>query len=266
MAQSRSAIVCAGERREGFSVSDSAEGAQHDDGDVAESLVNRIGAGDRAAESELVERYRRGLFFVLRKECGDTELAQDLVQDTFVKVIRNAREGRIQKPRALSWYLRRMGVYQLIDLRRKESRRRTSASTEATEAAASESASPLELVDDDQTAGFVRRILEEMTVPRDRELLRRFYLMGQDKQVIASEFEITPEHFDRVKSRALIRLRKLVNEHLGHRGLSQVDLLLVLLCLTGGAMMSLDGNGGERYPGDFGPATNAQGVAQVVSA
>lgn len=203
---------------------------------IAESLVGRIGAGDRSAEESLVAHYRRGLFLILRKECGDSELAQDLTQDTLEKVIRNAREGKIRKPRALAGYIRHLGVYQLIDLRRKENRRKTTPSADIAEYVADDNTNLVDMVDSEQTGHLVRQLLDEMAVLRDRELLRRFYLIGQDKAVIAKEFDITPAHFDRVKSRALLRLRKLAIEHLKTRGAVPADLLsiLLLVALAGG--------------------------------
>lgn len=197
--------------------------------EIAESLVGRIGAGDRAAENELVARFRRGLFFILRKESGDAELAQDLTQDTLEKVIRNARDGKIQKPRALAHYIRHVGVYQLIDYRRKETRRKTSPSADIADQVPAEGISVLEQVDNNQIAELVRKLLKEMTVERDIEVLRRFYLIGQDKATIAAEFDMTPAHFDRVKSRALLRLRKLMTENLKSRGALRSDILGVLL-------------------------------------
>lgn len=207
-----------------------------DSGEYSAELVARIGAGDRAAEQELVARFRRGLFFVLRKECSDPELAQDLTQDTFEKVIRNARAGKIQKPHALAWYIRRMGVYQLIDLRRKEKRRQTTPSPDIAQYVIDDSEGPAESVSADQSGVFVRQLLDEMTVERDRELLRRFYLVGQDKKVIAKEFDITLAHFDRVKSRALLRLRKLVNDHLKQQGTVRKDFLALFIV---GALLSV---------------------------
>ena len=227
-----------------------------DAGDLAESLVQRINTGDRRAEEELVAHYHRGLLFVLRKECGDSQLAEDLTQDTFVKVINNAREGKIQEPRALAWYIRRMGVYQLIDLRRKEGRRKTTPSADIEQHGVAESASVTDIVDGQQAGHLVRRLLEGMSVERDRELLRRFYLIGQDKSVIASEFGITLAHFDRVKSRALQRLKKLTTEYLDERGAKRSDLLSLLLMA---AFIAAAGGAATDVSADDGPVNFVEG-------
>ena len=50
---------------------------------IAARLVPAIRNGDPAAESELVERYSRGLGYLLARKCGDRERARDLLQETF---------------------------------------------------------------------------------------------------------------------------------------------------------------------------------------
>lgn len=228
-----------------------------------ESLVRRIGSGDSSAEGELVTHYRRGLYLILRRECGDADLAEDLTQDTLAKVIVNAREGKIQKPRALAGYIRQLGIYQLIDLRRKEKRRKTTPSADIEQYTAAENLSLLDAVDGEQAGKLLRQLLDEMTVDRDREILRRFYLIGQDKAVIAKELEVTAAHFDRVKSRALLRMRKLVLEHLKAHGAARADLLsivFILILVSGGfAEPALKG---DSSTADTARATAAAGVGE----
>ncbi|MCH9693194.1 MAG: sigma-70 family RNA polymerase sigma factor [Gammaproteobacteria bacterium] len=199
---------------------------------LAESLVERISSGDRSAEEQLVMHYRRGLYLILRKECGDPDLAEDLTQDTLEKVIMNARDGKIRKPRALAGYIRQLGIYQLIDLRRKEKRRKTKPSADISEYIAADNTSLIDAVDSDQAGELLRELITELPMARDREMLRRFYLVGQDKSVIANELGVTPAHFDRVKSRALLRMRKLVLGHLKSHGAARADLLSIIFIVT----------------------------------
>jgi RNA polymerase sigma factor (sigma-70 family) len=46
-------------------------------------LVAAVAAGDRAAAERLVERTYRGVYALLRRLCGDSELAADLTQETY---------------------------------------------------------------------------------------------------------------------------------------------------------------------------------------
>ncbi len=48
-------------------------------------LLAALAAGDRQAAERLVERTYRGVFALLRRLCGDPDLAADLAQDTYRK-------------------------------------------------------------------------------------------------------------------------------------------------------------------------------------
>ncbi len=76
-------------------------------------------------------------------------------------------------------------------------------------------------VEQASTASLVRRLLEELSHYRDREVLRRFYLLEQGKEEICKEFGIAPGTFDQVIFRARARLRSMLQA----RGTSGRDLL-----------------------------------------
>ncbi|HVT57614.1 MAG TPA: sigma-70 family RNA polymerase sigma factor [Thermoanaerobaculia bacterium] len=48
-------------------------------------LLAALAAGDRAAAERLLERTYRGVFALLRRLCGDSDLAADLTQETYRK-------------------------------------------------------------------------------------------------------------------------------------------------------------------------------------
>lgn len=48
-------------------------------------LLAALAAGDRQAAERLVERTYRGVYALLRRLCGDADLASDLTQDTYRK-------------------------------------------------------------------------------------------------------------------------------------------------------------------------------------
>ena len=61
-----------------------------------EALVKRFNSGDSNAFSEIVERFQRPVFSVVYRMVGNVEDAEDVVQDTFVKIYRHlgSFEGR----------------------------------------------------------------------------------------------------------------------------------------------------------------------------
>ena len=59
---------------------------------VEAALVRRAAAGDAAALTELVNRYRESLYVRVRRIVGDHHVADELLQETFVRLWKHARE------------------------------------------------------------------------------------------------------------------------------------------------------------------------------
>jgi RNA polymerase sigma-70 factor (ECF subfamily) len=75
-------------------------------GEVQESrLLAAMAAGDRAAAEQLVERTYRGVFALLRRLCGDPDLAADLTQETYRKAW-NALHGFNGRAQFSTWLCR----------------------------------------------------------------------------------------------------------------------------------------------------------------
>jgi RNA polymerase sigma-70 factor, ECF subfamily len=183
---------------------------------VSAELVRRIGAGDRAAEAEMVRRYSRGLMYVLRRRTADQDLAQDLAQDTFRIALERLRGDGIDQRERLAGFLYSTARNLLIAHQRKEWRRATVADSEAVDRFPDDSRSPFQDVSRAQVCRLVRRLLEEMHVPRDREILVRVYVQDQDKDEICRALKLDSVHFNRVLHRAKGRFRQLL-EHAERR-------------------------------------------------
>jgi RNA polymerase sigma-70 factor (ECF subfamily) len=74
---------------------------------------------------------------------------------------------------------------------------------------------------DAEAAMAVRALLREMPQPRDRLMLKRFYLEDHDKEVICEELALTEAAFNQALSRARKRFRQILEE----RGFAKRDLL-----------------------------------------
>jgi RNA polymerase sigma-70 factor (ECF subfamily) len=172
-------------------------------------LVNRIETGDRVAEADLITRFEHGIKLILLKRTGSAQLANDLCQDTFVVALRKVRAGELRKPQCLSAFIRQTAVNICIDHYRKEKRyihqddgtislHHTHIDNKAAK------------IDCQATRALLETSLDQLAMPRDREILRRFYLADEDKGRICQDLDLSSPHFDRVLYRAKQRMRELI--------------------------------------------------------
>lgn len=183
-----------------------------DEARVNTELVRRISQGDRAAETELWNRYSRGLLFMLRRWTGDPDAAEDLRQDTFEIAIEKIREGSLNDPAALAGFLRGIARNRVSGKFQKRKRHKTTADSDVIAEVPDLDADPAGEVSREETAALVRELLDELPVPRDREILLRLYVHDADRAEICAELGISSEHFSRVLFRSKGRFRELLLE------------------------------------------------------
>lgn len=172
-------------------------------------LVHDIRAGDADAERVLVERYSRGVTFLLRELTGDADRADDLHQETFRLVLAKVRAGELREPDKLSAFIHQLARNLFIAEYRKSAQRRT-ADIEAVAAVADPTPGPLQRLLDKENAAAVRRLLAELKPDRDREILLRFFVAAHSKEAICAELGLSSLHFNRVLHRARQRLKDLL--------------------------------------------------------
>jgi len=69
-------------------------------------IVGLLQKGDKKAITLLYENYADALFGVILKVLNDEELAQDALQETFIKVWRNAKSYNAKKAKLFTWLYR----------------------------------------------------------------------------------------------------------------------------------------------------------------
>lgn len=186
--------------------SDTATAARHE----VVRLVERIQAGERTAEAELVTRFSHGLLLMLRRLTGNPSLADDLHQETLALVLEKIRRGEVREPERLAGFIRSTARNLFIADRRKEARY-SSLPEDETESfpERSPAAAPFDRAAAEEEAQQVQQILSELRFDRDRQLLLRFYLRDDSKEEICSALEIDPERFHMLLHRARERMREL---------------------------------------------------------
>jgi len=184
-----------------------------DEAEVAADFVRRIAAGDASAEGELVERYSRGLRYLLRRLGAAPELADDLHQETFRIVLERLRKKALDEPEGLAGFLRGTARNLMIAERRKTARRRTESDDKEVAEAVHPAPSQLSTVLLDEEAETVRRLIRELPTDRDRQLLLRYYVSEEAKESLCVDLGLDSLHFNRVLFRARQRFKEILEHH-----------------------------------------------------
>lgn len=181
-----------------------------DDAATVVELVLRVGGGDRDAEAALVERFSRGLYAYLRRLGCPPALAEDLHQESFRVLLERLRGRGLEEPAGLPGFVRGIARNLYLAERRKVAVRQTAGDEHALARTRDPRSGQLRRVLDVEAAALVRRLIGDLEVPRDRQILFRFYIAEDDKETICRDLELSSQHFNRVLFRARRRFKKLL--------------------------------------------------------
>ena len=144
-----------------------------------EQLMDGLGGPEvEAALSTLYDHYSRTVFGVGLKLLGDRSLAEELVQEVFLKVWRSSHTFDPSRASFSTW-LYKVTRSVALDLHRKRARRIRPVSDENSQMTATRdsSPSPQEIVDDSWLSWRVSRALEELDATQ-REVIELAYFQG----------------------------------------------------------------------------------------
>lgn len=176
--------------------------------DTAAGIAQRIQQGDVAAEALLVTRFGRGLRVVIRHASSDPAVAEDLFQETFRLALERIRAGALRDPGQVAAFL--AGLARTLATEHfRRLRRAPREDASVLEWMAAPGGSSLDVVVRREEARLVAATLESLPTDRDREVLRRFYLTMDDKDLICADLGLTRLQFNRVLYRARERFREL---------------------------------------------------------
>src|SRR5690349_21371409 len=82
------------------------------------SLVNRIIAGDREAEAELVKHFQPAVLNIIR-QATNSSMIEDFAQDTLLLVIVKIRNGELNHPERLGAFVVKVAKNRVIEQMRK---------------------------------------------------------------------------------------------------------------------------------------------------
>jgi RNA polymerase sigma-70 factor, ECF subfamily len=175
-------------------------------------LVQRIRAGSRQAEEELVERYSRGVWFVIRQQISEQDVAEDAYQESLRLVLEKVRAGEVREPERLSGFICSLARNVIIEQFRRQSRRRAREEQDTGRPFATPEPSQLDGLLREEQGALARQVLASLPSDRDRKVLYRFYLADDDKDEICADLGVTALHFNQILFRARERYKRLFEE------------------------------------------------------
>lgn len=176
----------------------------------AESLAISISRGDMKAAEEFMKEYYKWLLFVIRKTFPKMNYHEDVVQDAFLLIINHLKQNKIKKIEAVLGYLRTSAINIGREYLSKQNRT-VSVDSETMNLIEDSKGDVLSSLIWENKVEYVKKLMNELTMKRDREILYKFYFKDIDKTVICNQLNLTPVQFDKVIHRAKMRLKKIID-------------------------------------------------------
>jgi RNA polymerase sigma-70 factor, ECF subfamily len=176
------------------------------------SLVTAISEGSNS-QDQLYLRYRRPLLQVFLQRRIARDVAQDLLQRTFLQAIKKIRAEGLEDPSKLGGYLYRTACNLATAYWRGELARRRDMDTELLANLRDETLSLEERVDHELLAKCVRSLMTHLPMARDREVLLRFYINEEPKEAICRSLDLSDLQFNQVLWRARQRFGEILRKH-----------------------------------------------------
>ncbi|WP_111493227.1 MULTISPECIES: RNA polymerase sigma factor [Marinobacter] len=137
------------------------------------ALLARVAQHDRAAFRALYERMAGRMFGVCQKLANQPELAEEALQDAFVRIWHHASEYHSERGTPLNWMLT-IARYRTLDLIRARKVRQT-AGDDRLEQVADDSANPLDASLQADGAAALQGCLEELSEDQRDSILLSYY-------------------------------------------------------------------------------------------
>ena len=173
----------------------------------------------------LIKAHYERLVRLMCCKLNNRELARDLSAEAIKVTLEHASSGRLGEARLVAGYVFKVGMNLLRNHRRNmDNRADMRADVEALADIAQPEAG--DAIEGEQNRQLARELLEALG-PRDREIIRRFYLDEQDREQICRELGLSVPTFNQLIYRARQRLKSLIQA----RGLTKADLFCLSVLL-----------------------------------
>jgi len=190
--------------------------------------------GDAQSETELVRRFAVPLKCILLRLTRNADVANDLAQDVMLSVLQALRSGRILDHAALPAYIQHSARNAALMWQRRPKPDSMAELPEVDSMWAQAPRTPLEHCEDVELKVLARQVLQELPTDRDRQLILGFYVHGLEKADLMQRFGLNRDQFDRVISRARLRMRDLIKAKMNSPG-AEVREVVPAVVLTSNA-------------------------------
>jgi RNA polymerase sigma factor (sigma-70 family) len=177
-------------------------------------LIGRYVAGDETALEQLIERHKEKVYTSIVFMVKDASLAEDIFQDTFIKVIDTLRSGKYKEEGKFLPWVMRIAYNLCIDHFRRLKRRPTVTNTEGFDIFGvldfAENTAEDDLVMN-QTRRKVRSLIDQLPPEQKEVVILRHYAELSFKEIAALTDVSINTALGRMRY-ALINMRKLIAE------------------------------------------------------
>jgi RNA polymerase sigma-70 factor (ECF subfamily) len=177
--------------------------------------VRRIIDRDADAEAELVRRYKDGIAIIIGRIVRNESLTEDLSQETFKIALEKIRDGDVRDPERLSGFVCGVARNVAIDYVRRMRRLTNQEEIGNAEQIRDPRPDQFEHLWRKERAEIVRQLISELKAERDREVLSRYYIAEEDKDLICADLDIDRKQFNSIVFRALKRYKELYLSRFG---------------------------------------------------
>lgn len=177
-------------------------------------LVAEFAAGNKQAIETLIDRHRKRVYNYILMMVRDRALADDIFQETFIKVVTSLESGRYTHDgKFVSWVLR-IAHNQVIDyFRAKKGKRQitsTDAGYEVLSTCADGEQNAEQAIISDQTADAIRTLVDKLPVEQREVIVMRHYMDLSFKEIAEQTGVSINTALGRMRY-GLINLRKLID-------------------------------------------------------
>lgn len=169
-----------------------------------EDLISLVESGDTEALAGLYDRHGRSAYSLAYRMMGDRQAAEDLVQDSFIKIWRSAKSYRAERGSVRTWILSITHNRGIDHIRSTASRRRTQDRVEMT----TETTQPSEAFSETWRNSQRSQVQEALkTLPEEQlKILELAYFSGYTHAEIAEMLDLP---LGTVKGRMRLGMKKI---------------------------------------------------------